>query len=107
MWQYTDRGSVSGIDANYTDLNLCYINYPKLIADQGYNKIPDENTKNIPGDINNDGNVTASDARIALRTSAKLHSLTEKEIKQADMDSDGRVTASDARKILRISAKLD
>ena len=107
MWQYTDRGSVSGIDANYTDLNLCYINYPKLIADQGYNKIPDESTKIIPGDINNDGLVTASDARIALRTAAKLHTLTEKETKKADMDSDGKVTASDARKILRISAKLE
>lgn len=107
MWQYTDRGSVSGIDANYTDLNLCYINYPKLIADNGYNKLPDTSTSDIKGDINNDGNVTASDARIALRTSAKLHTLTEAEIKRADMDSDGKVSASDARKILRISAKLD
>lgn len=107
MWQYTDQGSVSGIDANYTDLNLCYINYPKLISDYGYNKIPDENTKTIPGDINNDGIVTASDARQALRTAAKLQTLTEKETEIADMDSDGRITASDARKILRISAKLE
>lgn len=107
MWQYTDQGSVSGIDANYTDLNLCYINYPKLIADQGYNKMPDQNIEKIPGDINNDGTVTASDARQALRTAAKLQTLTEKETEIADMDSDGRITASDARKILRISAKLE
>lgn len=167
MWQYTERGSVSGIDANYTDLNICYINYPELIADKGYNKlpdkeettadketttakketttadkettttdkgnnkipdedisdvtiedisnvpdentsnIPDENNQGIPGDVNADGKITAADARLTLRASAKLQTLTTKEAVLADINSDGKITASDARKILRISAKLE
>ena len=30
MWQYTDRGKISGIKG-YVDMNKCYINYPKII----------------------------------------------------------------------------
>lgn len=106
MWQYTERGSVSGIDANYTDLNICYINYPKLIADLGYNTDPNL-AEREKGDINADGKVNATDARTALRASARLVTLRDKAKEAADMDNDGNVSAADARKILRISAKLE
>ena len=59
------------------------------------------------GDVNKDGKITAADARLALRVSAKLETLTDYIAKAADMDSNGKITAADARKILRISAKLD
>lgn len=61
----------------------------------------------IPGDANGDGYITASDARIALRTSVKLEKL-EGAFEQA-CDADGKVgiTAADARRILRVSAKLE
>jgi hypothetical protein len=62
---------------------------------------------NDPGDVDGDGVITASDARLALRYSAKLIVLTEHERSAADIDKDGNVTASDARTILRISAKLE
>ena len=61
----------------------------------------------VKGDVNGDGKVTASDARQALRASARLEKLSDKQISAADMDNDGKVTASDARTILRKSAKLD
>lgn len=61
----------------------------------------------MSGDVNNDGKVTAADARSALRAAAKLDSFTDEQIAIADMDGDGKITAADARKILRISAKLD
>ena len=59
------------------------------------------------GDVNNDGKITASDARLALRISARLDTADEYTGKAADMDGNEKITAADARKILRISAKLD
>ena len=59
------------------------------------------------GDVNKDGKITAADARLALRVSAKLETLTDYIQKTADMNKDGKITAADARKILRVSAKLE
>lgn len=59
------------------------------------------------GDVNQDGKITASDARLALRASAGLETLASEKKSIADMDSNGKITASDARKILRIAAGLD
>ena len=59
------------------------------------------------GDVNGDGKVTADDARKALRASAKLENLTNKETLAADINGDGKVSADDARTILRKSAKLE
>ena len=57
------------------------------------------------GDVNNDGKVTAADARITLLASAKLYSAPD--IESADIDNDNRITAIDARYILRAAAKLE
>ncbi|MBR3868079.1 MAG: leucine-rich repeat protein [Clostridia bacterium] len=59
-----------------------------------------------PGDLNGDGKITASDARAALRISAKLDTPTEEQFMTADVNGDEKITASDARIILRVSAKL-
>ncbi len=59
------------------------------------------------GDINNDNKITASDARLVLRFSAKIVSPTESEKDASDVNRDGKITASDARHILRVSAKLE
>lgn len=59
------------------------------------------------GDANGDGNITALDARLALRISAKLETVDESVLKAADIDGNGNVTAVDARIILRFSTKLD
>ena len=108
MWQYSEKGAISGVDNRYTDLNICYRNYPRLIKDKGYNILRDhEEEKITAGDVNADGRITASDARLALRISANLHSPTTDEKLAADYNHDGKVTASDARKILRKSANLE
>lgn len=61
------------------------------------------------GDINGDGKITAADARLILRYSAKLDSGWDNPdiISLADFDNDGKLTASDARQCLRYSAGLD
>ncbi len=58
------------------------------------------------GDVNGDGEITASDARSALRASAGMAELDETQFKAADANGDGEITASDARTILRVSAGL-
>lgn len=59
------------------------------------------------GDINGDGRVTAMDARLVLRASAKIDELTAAQFKAADIDSNGRITAMDARAVLRASAQIE
>ena len=59
------------------------------------------------GDVNFDGSVKAADARLALRSSARVETLSADAFLAADVDLDGKVTASDARKILRVAAGLE
>lgn len=59
------------------------------------------------GDVTGDGKITAADARLVLRVSAKLESLEDAKFKAGDVTGDNKITAADARKILRVSAKLD
>lgn len=58
-------------------------------------------------DVNGDGNISAADARLALRASARLEVLEGNSFTAADTDKDGKITASDARRILRKASKLD
>ncbi len=78
---------------------------PKSVADK-----TDENDENAvrTGDVDGDGRVSAADARITLRLSAKIASAgTVGVTLYADANGDGKVTAADARIILRYSAKLE
>ncbi len=63
----------------------------------------------VMGDVDGDGNISASDARLALRASVGLESYDESssEYKACDVDGDNKVTASDARLILRASVGLE
>lgn len=58
-------------------------------------------------DVNGDGDITASDARLALRAAAKIETLTPAQFSAADIIRNSAVNAADARIILRIAAKLD
>lgn len=59
-----------------------------------------------PGDVDGDGQVLAKDARLALRASARLETLSEEAFRAADVNGDGSLLAADARQILRFSARL-
>lgn len=58
------------------------------------------------GDVDNDGKVTAADARLALRVSARLETLDAQSFDAADVNGNGVVNAKDSRSILRYAAKL-
>ncbi len=74
-----------------------------LAAEKGYNHV----VLGVPGDVDIDGNVSANDARNALRFSVGLADPSADEAYMADVDGDNAVTANDARTILRISAGLE
>ncbi len=59
------------------------------------------------GDVNGDGKINSTDARLALRAAAKLETLTALQETLADISGDGKVRSGDARTILRIAARLE
>ena len=59
------------------------------------------------GDVDSDGQISAADARLALRASVGLENLNKSQQFVADIDSNGSITAADARIILRLSVGLE
>lgn len=55
----------------------------------------------LKGDVNGDGVVDSTDARIALQAAVGKVTLTEKQAAAADMNGDGVVDSTDAREILQ------
>lgn len=93
------------------DGNRLYVNGYKVNGDKAQKTDSFAMEKDIidfmTGDVNGDGKISAADARLALRYSVDLESLTVKAVKAADVDSSSSVTASDARTILRVSVGLE
>lgn len=60
----------------------------------------------LSGDCDNDGEITAADARMALRIAVNLFTAGGRTLAAADFDKSGEVTAADARLILRKAVGL-
>ena len=60
-----------------------------------------------PGDLDGSGDVTAADARLALRAAVGLDLLLDDALRCADVDHDNQITAADARLILRAAVGLE
>ena len=75
-----------------------------VVLEEEKEEIPPEYT--VKGDVDLNGKITAADARLALRQSAKLEDLTASQKRNADVNGDSLVTATDARLILRYTAGL-
>ncbi len=76
-----------------------FIDVPTYPGEPGY----------MLGDVNLDKKITAADARLALRISARLENYPAVDsvvFKNADVNGDGAITAADARIILRVSAGI-
>ncbi|MBQ6067153.1 MAG: dockerin type I repeat-containing protein [Clostridia bacterium] len=61
----------------------------------------------LRGDVDGDGKISSADARLALRGSVGLETLTADFITRADVDKNGKVESSDARTILRAAVNLE
>ena len=83
-----------------------------LVASQTPDRLPipadekEPEPEYIEGDVDGDGKILASDARLALRASAGLEKLEGVAFLAADVNGNGKVLADDARQILRFSAHL-
>ena len=60
----------------------------------------------VYGDANCDGQITAADAALILRTLVGLSELTPRGLLHADVDGNGEITAADAALILRYVIRL-
>ena len=70
----------------------------------------DKMTKDVPGDVDGDGQLTPADARLALRISIGLEADAKKNTVKyvtADADLNDSVTPGDARLILRAAVELE
>lgn len=61
----------------------------------------------VPGDLDADGKITASDARFTLRAAVNLETFSDAQKQSADLDGNGRITSADARIILRRAVGLE
>lgn len=59
-----------------------------------------------PGDVNGDGSVNSTDARLVLQYTVELTTLTEKQLQAANVNGDDKVNSSDARMILQMTVGL-
>ena len=64
-------------------------------------------TISVAGDVDSDGTISVSDARLALRAAVKLDTLADAYFTSADVDFSEDISVSDARLILRAAVKLD
>ncbi len=64
-------------------------------------------TVHLLGDLDNSLDLSAADARIALRVSVSLENLNETQFENADIDANGTISAADARLILRACVGLE
>ena len=73
--------------------------------------VGDEQTDSVSlallGDINGDGEVGVSDARLALRKAVGLDDLDQCRFHAADTNFDNEISVADARTILRIAVQLE
>lgn len=89
-------------------LALCCVSaFAATYEELGYTAAPDQTICRACGDVNDDGQITAADARLVLRFSVGLEKFKPAVVQTADVDGDGRVNSSDARVLLRYSVGLE
>ena len=102
----TDKSEIISQDGKNAAADSIVATGMKVVLKNADGKIVDEKTIIVPGDVNCDGKVTASDARSTLRRSVGLDEFSAFQELAAEVNRDGKITASDAREILRASVGL-
>ena len=87
----------------------CGVTRSNLPPKQSGELFPSADNGVMLGDVDGDGEITASDARLALRASVKLEQYEEgsREFIAGDANRNGVIESEDARRILRVSVKLE
>lgn len=128
---FKNRGVKKGA-VSYTDFAVNRVtNMSSMLLEVGFidsdidNKIFDEKFENmalaiakglcaavgekfvIPGDVNEDGKVDITDARLILRYAVGLETMNDNIKAIADINGDGQITVADAREVLRQAVGLE
>ncbi len=102
----TNGTAVCSDNKQVTNLKSKLATGMKIVLNDG-EKTVDTVTVVIPGDIDADGVISASDARLALRQSVSLEDLKNERLAAAMVNGAVKVTAAEARLILRASVALE
>lgn len=102
---FNDRYHVNSFTVNVAEEGLYRVIMTVDTGDDNYtSKAETEYKKDyVFGDVNNDSKVTAADARLVLRYSARLEK-SSVILARGDVNADGKVNAADARILLIYSA---
>ncbi len=111
-WYYEKDFSgerVTEISSDDTGVKLLYAKWLKTETDE---KTKEEQRlqfikENKFGDIDDDGKISASDARLILRAVVGLEAIPAEILKRADYKGTGRIMADNARTTLRLAVGLD
>lgn len=102
-FEYTDKAVYPSLKV--TNIAGTYIkSVAEVVVLDEREETPAVSTKK--GDVDLNSKITAADARLALRKSAKIQTLSSGQMKNADVNGDSVVSATDARLILRYTAGL-
>ncbi len=97
---------VKGLDLTTAGEQEIIVKYLNCVATFTVTVVDKSAPAYMLGDIDDNGTITANDARSALRASVGLDTLTELQALAADYNKDGKLTSVDARSILRVSVGL-
>lgn len=111
-WYYKKDFSgerVTEISPDETGVKLLYAKWLKTVTDE---KTKEEQRQefiknNKFGDIDDDGKISASDARLVLRAVVGLEDISAEILKRADYRGTGKIMADNARTTLRLAVGLD
>ena len=100
-WIVDTPATITAEGSAHRTCSVCHLTETKVL--------PKDDLDVLFGDVDHDGNVTAADARLALRKAVLLETYEEGsyEFFVSDVDFDGSVTAADARLILRAAVLLE
>ena len=88
-----------GLEEEWAKVTIGESNEPLLKAKMHFNGKTE--TKINLGDVNGDGKLTTSDARMILQNAVGLIEFDENQKKTADINGDGKISTTDAAKLLR------
>ena len=100
LWQYASDGRVSGVYGD-VDMNVAYVDYPTMMRENGWNGYPPPVIEPQLGDVDGDGKVTSTDARLVLQYFVGSIGENDLMLEWANVDGEGEVTSTDARMILQ------
>ena len=102
MWQNTSTFRVNGTSGDI-DHDFCYVDYPKIIKNGGFNKFPKSKAEEKPKTENKVQNTAAKPAEKKTQTESKTETKASTEFERGDVNGDGKI---DMKDVIQIAAHV-